>query len=485
MQLFYHMFYQISLTRARWIDQRLIKVTQDPLQFFGISVPFQIGKGSNSMQQSVPLSNGEWTPRRVMLATLTVLGVVILFALLIRFRLVFFSLFTAIVLSTAFKPLINFMARRGMSRAVSIILIALLLLGLLIVLAVTVVPLLAQQGTTLTILVSGWYREARQALMESPSMLLRRIARQLPFFLNTTLPAPSVEGAVEENTIDLVQRAANITTIVLRGVLVTLNTLLLTSFWILEGERAKRFLLMAFQPPRRDVLRDLLDEMENKVGSYTRGLGILSFIIGAVATIAYMIIGLPNALLLGIIAGVMEAVPLVGPTLGAIPALLVAATVDPTKLVWVIVATVVIQTLENNLIVPRVMDRAVGVNPVVSLLAFLAFGSIFGFLGALLAIPLAAVIQIALRRFVFRTSTSEGAPTILRRDAVSALRYETQDLAEDVRKQVRDKETELDKETDQVEDSIEAIVSDLDSILAQVELETQQKAPRRRREDRQ
>ena len=124
--------------------------------------------------------------------------------------------------------------------------------------------------------------------------------------------------------------------------------------------------------------------------------------------------------------------------------------------------------LENNLIVPRVMARAVGVNPVASLLAFIAFGTIFGFVGALLAIPLAAVVQLILNRLVFNINTSDASPPS-GRDALSSLRYEAQGLAQDVRKQVRHKEDELNETSDQVEDAMEAVIQDLDSILAQAE----------------
>jgi hypothetical protein len=166
----------------------------------------------------------------------------------------------------------------------------------------------------------------------------------------------------------------------------------------------------------------------------------------------------------------MEIVPLVGPLLGAIPAVLVAASAAPDKIILVIIAYVIIQAAESHFIVPRIMDRAVGVNPVASLLAFIAFGSIFGFLGALLAVPLAAVIQLILKRFIFDAAPADQTPPA-GRSVISTLRYEAQDLVMDVRKQVREKETEVSAREDRIEDSMEAIASDLDSILAEAEMD--------------
>ena len=158
---------------------------------------------------------------------------------------------------------------------------------------------------------------------------------------------------------------------------------------------------------------------------------------------------------------------MIGPLLGAIPAALVALSIGPEKLIWVIVVTIVIQQLENSLLVPRVMRRAVGVNPFVTLLSLFAFTSLFGIAGALMAIPIAAIIQLLLNHFVFHPSTLE--PEVSEgRDYASRLRYEAQDLAKDLRKQARVNKGGTDlriKQIDQVMDEIETIATDLDTLL--------------------
>lgn len=416
------------------------------------------------MDQPAPNPIASWPPQRIARATLTVLVILAAFWVLFEFRLVFFSLFTAIVLSTAIKPAVDRLFAWKVSRPVGVILITLVALIALIAVILLIVPLIVEQWATMTALLSEWYRELRQNLLNSESLLLRRIVNQMPRFLPLTLPQPDLD-AVDEDSLSQVEQAFNLTTSILRSLLLLIGVGLLSNFWILEGDRATRLLLMAAPQNRREGIREFISDVEMKVGAYTRGLILLSLIIGALALAAYLLIGLPNVLLLAIIAGIAEAIPLIGPLLGAIPALAVAASTDPTKVIWVALATFVIQLLENNLIVPRVMDRAVGVNPVASLLAFIAFGSIFGLVGALLAIPLAAVIQLVLNRFVFNVSPTEQVP-VLGRDAVSTLRYEAQDLVNDVRKQMRERETESDETAEHVEDAMEAIVQDLDSILA-------------------
>jgi predicted PurR-regulated permease PerM len=244
--------------------------------------------------------------------------------------------------------------------------------------------------------------------------------------------------------------------------------LVLTIYWTLDGPRIIKTFLLLVPQDQRESLSELILAMEAKVGFYLAGQGVLCLVISMMALVAYVLIGLPNALVLALAAGVMEAVPMVGPLLGAVPAALVALSIAPGRLIWVIVATIIIQQLENTLLVPRIMKKTVGVNPFVTLLALFAFSSLFGIAGALMAIPIAAIIQLALNHFVFKSATvelevSEG------RDYASRLRYEAQDLVQDLRKQSRLKKRGSDQkiiQMEQVMDEIETITSSLDALLA-------------------
>jgi predicted PurR-regulated permease PerM len=255
-----------------------------------------------------------------------------------------------------------------------------------------------------------------------------------------------------------------------RSIFTTIVILVLAFYWTLDGPRTIQSLLLLVPQGQRESISKLILAMETKVSSFIAGQGVLCLVIGILALVAYLIIGLPNALVLALVAGIMEAVPMIGPLLGATAAGLVALSIAPIKLVWVILATVIIQQLENNLLVPRVMRKAVGVNPFVTLLAFFAFSSLFGIAGALMAIPMAAIIQLLLDRFVFHTAVLESEVSS-GRDYASRLRYEAQDLAQDLRKQARLTKGGSDlriKQIDQVLDEIETITTDLDALLAQV-----------------
>jgi len=423
---------------------------------------------SNAMNSAngLELFRGSWTPRKVVSATLVVLLVIFAFYLLVRFRLIVFGMFEAIVFSTAMRPAVDWMQRRGISRAVGAALIFFFILIALAGMIFLIVPLLAEQGQTIINTLLDYYGKFRNMLFSSDSTLLRRLAWEFPVSLQTL---PSTNPDPNAVPLDQVAALLSSTGLIVRGIFLTISVLLLTFYWTIDRERILRSTLMLLPANRRDNLRELIDSVEDKVGAYLRGLGILCLSIGVLALIAYLIIGLPYAPFLAIVAGIMEAVPLLGPVLGALPAILIALALDPTKIPWIIGASVVIQMLENNLLVPRVMDRTVGVNPVVSLLAFVIFSSLFGLAGALLAVPLVAVLQMVFSRTILDQSAVQQTPPV-GRDSISVLRYEASELIRDIRKQVRQKDTLLVEDpSDQIEDAIETIVNDLDSILAHAE----------------
>jgi AI-2E family transporter len=150
---------------------------------------------------------------------------------------------------------------------------------------------------------------------------------------------------------------------------------------------------------------------------------------------------------------------------------LVGLSVSPGMAAAAVGVAAILQLIESTTVVPRVMDRAVGVRPVVTLLALAIFELLFGLLGALLAVPLAAVFQVLLDRFVLRGPTPEQLD-IGGRDRLALLRYQTQDLASDLRQQVRSKTADVDEETDAAEEELEALLLDLDSLLAAAQEQT-------------
>jgi len=411
-----------------------------------------------------PSQSYDWTFRRVVWATLVLISVFLGFWLLYRFNQVIFILFIAIVIGTVIRPAVAWLHQRGLPRTAGIILVYLLLLLLLTGFLLLLFPLISEQSTTVSAAMPDYYQNLRAWLGNNPNQFLAGLSEFLP----ATLPKLKPVQQTGQEMMASAGQVAGYVTMVARVIFTAIILLVLAFYWTLDGPRIIQSFLLTIPQTQRENISDLIAAMESKVGFYMVGQGILCLVIGILALTAYLLIGLPNALVLALIAGVLEAVPMVGPLLGAIPAALVALSIGPDKLIWVILATVIIQQLENTLLVPRIMKKAVGVNPFVTLLALFAFSSLFGLAGALMAIPIAAMIQLALNHFVFQQATvemevSEG------RDYASRLRYEAQDLTQDLRKQARLKKRGSDltiKQIEHVMDEIETITTSLDALLA-------------------
>jgi predicted PurR-regulated permease PerM len=418
------------------------------------------------MSLDPPSQPYQWTFRRVMGATLVLAFVALSFWLLYRFYQVVFILFVAILIGTVMRPAVTWLYHRGLPRLAGVVLIYLLILAFLIGFVLLLFPLIVEQGTTIAAAVPGYYQSLRAWMVNVPNQWIIRFSEFLP----AALPSLSPVQQTGQEMLASAGQALGYVAISSKGIFMAIAILLLAVHWTLDGPRTIQSLLLLIPKGQRQSIGELISAMETKVGFYIVGQGVLCLVIGIMALVAYLLIGLPNALLLALVAGLMEAVPMVGPLLGAIPAAVIALSIAPSKLVWVIVVSIVIQQVENSLLVPRVMRKAVGVNPFVSLLAIFAFSSLLGIAGALMAIPIAAIIQILLDRFVFHPAALESDVSA-GRDIASRLRYEAQDLAQDLRKQARLKKggsVLRVKQIDQVMDEIEALTTDLDALLAQV-----------------
>jgi hypothetical protein len=196
--------------------------------------------------------------------------------------------------------------------------------------------------------------------------------------------------------------------------------------WITERLVIQRAVLKLVSPDRRDTGRALIDEIDAKLGAFVRGQAVLSLIIGVATAIFYLVLGIRGAMSLGVLAGLLEVIPVAGPVLAAAVGLMATAVIDPALVPWVIAFAVVMRMASDYWLTPVVMGKSVGINPLLLLLTLVALGSSGGIIGAMVAVPIAVLLQIGLARLLAadpQLRTPEG------RDAVSLLRYRATALA--------------------------------------------------------
>jgi predicted PurR-regulated permease PerM len=334
-----------------------------------------------------------WTIRGAGLAlgALLVIGLV---ALGIAAGGVVLLVFIAVLLASALEPGIGAARERfSVGRGSTILLVYAGFFVSVIGLALVVVPAAIAQAEDLIVALPPFFEEAERvaadlrpaALSSSVSALIASVATVF-----RPPPPPDPDTVVEVGTV--VAEAA-----------VTLATLLtIVYFWLVEHARLQRYSLAFLPAERRAGARDAWNEIEGRLGMWVRGQLILMAAMGVATGITYTLLGLPGALLLAIIAALTEAIPIVGPLLGAIPAVLVAATVSPELAVIVAVVYVVLQFIEGAVLVPMVMRNTVGISPLLILVSLLIGAAVGGLVGAFLAVPVAASIEIVLSRLQAR-----------------------------------------------------------------------------------
>lgn len=405
-------------------------------------------------------SSTAWPARRVALATCASAAVVGLALLLYYFGNVFFLLLIGIMLAIALGPAVALVQSSGVSRATASVIVYLLLAGLLLTAAGVAVPAVYGQSTALLERLPRTYHQFRQFLLETPSELIARFAERLPSHLSGEAKPPGGEAAIKTVT-----QAIGYGGIVAKGVYLLTATLLLAFYWSIYEERSKRSFLLFLPTARRAEAGEIIDEIESKLGAYLRAQGLVCLIMGGLVFAVYFTIGVPYALPLALLAGILEALPVFGPVLAAIPALLVALSVSPATALWALAAVVLLQQFESNFLVPRLMDRSVGVNAIVTLLGIAALSALWGLAGAILAIPLAAVAQLALDRYLFEPAEALELAETNGRDAASLLRYQVRELLRDLQNEFRRKSARVTERSDRLEEEVESLARDIDQAL--------------------
>ncbi len=218
------------------------------------------------------------------------------------------------------------------------------------------------------------------------------------------VPVPNLERSYDRlmrNAPALAGGALNVATGFITGIAGIVLVLVFAFYWLMERRDIQGTWLSLVPAVRRRGVREGLADLEAKLGGYVRGQLILALLIGLASYIGLKVLGVEFALVLAILAGMTEFVPVVGPIIAATPAILIALTQSPRLAILVAVLYVVIQQVENYVLVPKIMERSVGLSPLTVLAVILAGGVLLGIVGAMLAVPVAIAIKLVLERTLF------------------------------------------------------------------------------------
>lgn len=342
-----------------------------------------IATGSRRIRRSAMLA------RFQRLTPLSLLLVLCVAYFLFRVQSVIVLLLAGILLATILSGPVEWLHRRWhIRRTLAIPSVFLLVLAGLSALILVIAPPLTREVGLFAAKLPDLLRTWRAEFAASDNRAVRIVGERL-FDL--------IGGGTDQEIALSNQVALRVTQDAGGAIVALFSIVLIAVYWMVEKARIKRAIAGVTRGERRRRFLRQWRAVEQTVGAWMRGELVLMTVIGTLVAVAYGLLGIPFWLLLGVIAGLTEAIPNIGPILGAIPAVLLALTVDVRLALAVIAFVILLQALENAILVPRVMRSAVGLLPLVVILAILAGAAFAGVAGALLAVPVAAVIQTVVR----------------------------------------------------------------------------------------
>jgi predicted PurR-regulated permease PerM len=321
--------------------------------------------------------------RTLVSAALIVLGIVALVAFLASIIGIVLVVLVAIVFAEGIRPLVAELQRRRVPQPVGILVVYVAVLAFIAVMVLLLVQPIVSEASSLANRFPTYQKDFLS--------WFTGVERQFHFNVNI---AQQVGSVIDSTRNILFAIGGTIFSIIVDFVLV----LVVGFLWLVSSDRLKAFAVDLFPDAHHDLVVDIFREMGFRMGGFVRAVAINSIALGLVVGVVCWAMRLPDPVILGIFAGLTAAIPMVGGIIGIVPAVLLGFTISPEYPILVLAVLLVIQLVDANTVVPMVMNRVVSLPALGVVLALLVGGAIQGLIGAILAVPVAAALQVLLVR---------------------------------------------------------------------------------------
>lgn len=302
-------------------------------------------------------------------------------------RDVIFIVLIAGLLATIINPMVNYFEKKKIPRWAGALFVYLSVLLVLILIGMAIVP----------------------AVVSQTKLFIDEIPEFLDSILNKV--QAGIQAGSQEQFLDMFNNWLNKSSLSAKSIFSVLGTVagqvmsvfmvLVLSFYLSVRKKGVRSFIDSLVPTKyKKFLADFSESVQKDIGAWARGLLLLCFFVGTLVYLGLLILGVKFSLTLAVIAGLTEVIPYLGPFIGAVPAVLMALTQSPTLALFVLILFVVIQQIENIFISPYVMYKAVGLDPLIIILALLVGGKLAGPIGMVLAVPAATIVAILIRYYL-------------------------------------------------------------------------------------
>ncbi len=299
--------------------------------------------------------------------------------IVLQIRDILFLLFIAFILMSALRPFVEWLSRLHVPRFIAVLGIYGIVLGFLGISFLGSIPTIVLQST--------------------------RLAHELPQFVEKVMPYWNIDtGALTQQIAPIGENILKLTVGIFSNMVTTVTVLVFTFYFLIERRRVENILLDTFGDTQAKTVLVVLRDIELRLGAWVRGQLLLMFLVGGGVYLGLTLLRVEFALPLAILAGLLEIVPMIGPIVSAVLAVLVALATSPLLALSVVALYFIIQQVENGVIVPFVMRKSVGLAPVITILSLLIGSRLAGVTGAILAVPIVVVLHIVLSAFLNKPS---------------------------------------------------------------------------------
>lgn len=324
------------------------------------------------MAEKIKLEISSWTIVKALL-------IIILFYLLFLIKDIIALFFIVLLLAAAFRPIVN-KWEKVIGRVFSVISLFLIFLLIIVAAVYVIVPPVVTQSKDLFANIPDLFNRYE---------FLKKYSPDVKDGIST----------ISKNFGNITSEFVSLTAGIFGGFIAFFTVIVMTIYLLLEKDSFSKFIKSIIPADHREAILNVVRKITLKLGDWFRGQMLLGLIVGALDWIGLSIIGAPYALTLALISGIFEIVPTIGPLVAGLIAVLVTLADSPIKALFVLILYTVVQQLENSLIVPKVMQKAIGLSPVIIILAILIGGQLLGIVGAVIAVPIAASIAVVVQEW--------------------------------------------------------------------------------------
>lgn len=301
--------------------------------------------------------------------------VLLLLWFLFEIKAILIILFIAYIIKAALYPFVSFLKNNKVPNSLAVVAVYLIFIGFIVLVVFPVFPFFVAQIESFIRVFPAYFNAT---------------SKQFNLHIDINTATSYVTGQMA----DIGRNAVSVTTKVFTSLFSVLTVIAVSFYLLLDHDRIRKNGIAIFSKNYRQKVNNFFTKAEEKLGAWFRGQIVLSLAIGIATWILLTLLHIPFAVPLAILAGLLEILPTIGPILSSVPAIIIGFTISPVVGLLVALSYTGIQILENHILVPRIMEKAVGLHPVVVIVAILIGGELMGVIGALLAVPITSIIVI-------------------------------------------------------------------------------------------